>query len=358
MDELSILKDFISAPGPAGEEYRIRNAVIKYIDKIGCIHRTDARGNLLIAPPGVKEFPKKAGIIVTAHLDEIAMIVERIESDGALKVAPLGGLFPWKCGECPVTIMAAKGDLKGILGFGSIHTNSPESPIVRAREHAISWELARVFTGKSYAKLVSGGVRPGTRVVLGEERRTLTEFGEYIAAPFLDDRADIAAMILALLELSEMEENAWVSETKTLPILFAATAAEEVGGHGALSLFRSMNPEIAIALEIGPRVPESYLYMNGTPSVWTNDGYSAMQARDIDLVADAATEAGIDIQWQALSRGGSDASCAASHGLVDRPFTLAFAAENSHGYEITHKHSIRNLSKLLVALLRKLKQVD
>ena len=49
---------------------------------------------------------------------------------------------------------------------------------------------------------------------------------------------------------------------------------------------------------------------------------------------------------------GSDASCAASHGLVARPITLAFAAENSHGYEIMHRNAVPNLAALLTATLQ------
>ena len=75
-------------------------------------------------------------------------------------------------------------------------------------------------------------------------------------------------------------------------------------------------------------------------------------AADIDLVARAAAGIGQKPHFQALSRGGSDASCAAAHGLVARPITLAFAAENSHGYEIMHQNSVPNLAALLAATLQ------
>jgi putative aminopeptidase FrvX len=101
-------------------------------------------------------------------------------------------------------------------------------------------------------------------------------------------------------------------------------------------------------------VPESPFPLDGQPTVWVNDSYSTMRADDIALVAEVAEGIGQRPHWQALSRGGSDASCAASHGLLARPFTLAFAAENSHGYEIMHRQSIVNLSTLTVAVLERL----
>ena len=170
--------------------------------------------------------------------------------------------------------------------------------------------------------------------------------GDFLATPFLDDRADLAAMLLALETLGDVPE-AWRER-----VLFAATAAEEVGGQGALWLLRQRPATVGIALEIGPRVPESPFLLDDQPTVWVNDSYSAMQASDIDLVARAAAGIGQTPHFQALSRGGSDASCAASHGLVARPITLGFAAENSHGYEIMHRNAVPNLAALLSATLR------
>jgi putative aminopeptidase FrvX len=352
LDTLNLLRQLILAPGPPGQEELVADIVENYSKELTCPVSRDARGNVVIGLPGDLEAPHEAEIVVAAHLDEIALMVESAEPDGKLKVAPMGGLLPWKWGEGPVSLLASSGEIPGILGFGSIHTNSMESAAVRAREKPLSWDSARVFTGLSVHSLNEKGVRPGTRVVLGRDRRFITEFGDFIAAPFLDDRADLAAMILALEIIKE--RGTADGNVKRRSVAFAATAAEEVGGHGALSLFRRLKPEIVIALEIGPRVPESPFALDAKPTVWVNDGYSAMQAKDINLMAKVVSESGIDVHWQALSRGGSDASCAASHGLVDRPFTLAFAAENSHGYEITHKNSIGNLARLVVALVENL----
>lgn len=348
---LDLIRELIAIPGPPGQEIAVAHAVAAYADMLGCAHTIDARGNLLIAAPGASEVSGKARIVVMAHMDEIALMVERIEPDGLLRVVSLGGLLPWKMGEGPVEILASSGEITGILGFGSIHTNSSESATVRARDGALTWDAARVFTGLSVDDLTARGVRPGTRVVLGRARRTVTEMGDFIAAPFLDDRADVAAMLLAL----EIVKN----EGLELPgVVFAATAAEEVGGHGALYMLRNLQPEIGIALEIGPRVPESRFALDDQPTVWVHDGYSDMLASDLDLVAEAAEAASVTPHWQALSRGGSDASCAGSHGLVARPITLAFAAENSHGYEITHKDSVDNLARFLVEVLRRVVSGD
>jgi putative aminopeptidase FrvX len=346
LDPAQLLQELVLLPGPPGQEEPVRDYVAAKARALGCVAEFDLRGNLLISAPGAAAINPHPKIVVMAHLDEIAMIVERVDDDGRLKVAQLGALLPWKLGEGPVTVLGER-QINGVLSFGSIHTASPTNPIVKARETTITFETIRVFTGLTKSETHAAGVGPGTRVVVGLGRRALIDLGDYIAAPFLDDRADLAAMLLALESLSQ--SNVVLSD-----VVFAATVAEEVGGHGALYLLRNLQPEIGIALEIGPRVPETPIPFDGSPTVWVNDSYSAMTTHDIELTEKAASDKRLKVHRQALSRGGSDASCAASHGLLARCFTLAFLAENSHGYEITHRDSVVNLSRLTCAVLERL----
>lgn len=346
LDALELVRELVALPGLPGQEGAVRQAVATHAERLGCVHSTDARGNLLIAPPG-QSIPEKPDVVVMAHLDEIALIVTGIDDDGRLVVDKMGGLFPWKWGEGPISILAGDGTLTGILSFGSIHTNSPLSAAHRAKENALTWDMTRIFTGLAPRELAARGVQVGSRVVLHPSRRALTEFGDFVAGPFLDDRADLAALLLALEGFSP-------SEGKEGGVLFAATASEETGGQGALYLLRGHPAAVGIALEIGPRVPESPFPIDANPTVWVNDGYCAMQASDMALVAQAADDIGLTVHWQALSRGGSDASCAAAQGLLARPITLAFPAENSHGCEIMHRDAVVHLALLLRAVLERL----
>lgn len=348
LNSIQLVRELVALPGPPGQESAVREAVAAHAARLNCVSETDARGNLLVSLPGAAEIPEKPEIVVMAHLDEIALLVQRVEADGRLAVVPLGGLFPWKWGECPVLIMASGGPLTGIASFGSIHTTDPSSVAMLAKERALTWADAKIFTGLSASELAAAGVRAGTRVVLHPSRRVVTEIGDFVSAPFLDDRADLAAMLLVLEGLKNAPAE-WHER-----ILFAATSTEEVGGHGALWMLRQRPATVGIALEIGPCVPESPFPLDSQPTVWVSDSYSAMQASDIDLVARAAESIGQSPHFQALSRGGSDASCGASYGLVARSITLAFGAENSHGQEIMHQDSVRHLADLLTAVLKEI----
>ncbi len=336
---LSLLQELVSIPGPAGQEALVRLAVARHVDLLGLTHETDAKGNLIVRL-GTGE-PKW---VVTAHMDEIAMLVRQVLPDGRLKVGMLGGLHPWKLGEGPVSILGKHKVVAGVISFGSVHTESKASTVVAAKQSPLTWEMTTIITGRTPDELAAAGIRPGTRVVVAPERRKLTEVGELIAGYFLDDRADLVSWILALQILKDQDVNGY----------FVATAAEEVGGEGALFFLQKVRPAVCIALELGPHVPDAPVLLNDQPTVWVTDAYATMSAADGDLLDSLGRELGMQLQFQALSRGGSDASCAAGKGLCARPITLGLPMDNTHGYEVMHPGAMTNLARLTVALVQRL----
>ena len=278
-----LVKRLIAIPGPPGQESAVRSVVAEIVRSLGYAPTTDAKGNLLVQ---VGEPNGQPSVVVTAHLDEIALMITKIEWDGSIRVAELGGAYPWKWGEGPVEILTPDGFLPGILSFGGIHTNAPESVAEFARTHALTFKQAKIFTGLSAAELTRRGVRPGLRVALSRSRRVVTEFGPYIASYFLDDRADLVAWLLALETLQ--------AENITLPgsVLFAATVSEEVGGEGVRYLLNRRQADICVALEIGPKTPDADFPIDENPTVWARDGYAAMEPIDAELLTDCGEELG------------------------------------------------------------------
>jgi putative aminopeptidase FrvX len=339
MNPLDLLQELVSIPGPPGQEELVRAALQAHLDTMGYKHETDAKGNLI-----VRLGKGKSKVVVTAHMDEIALFVRQLYPDGTLKVDSLGGLLPWKLGEGPVTILASSGPIEGVLGFGSIHTDSNLSATKRARTEALTWESATVFAGLAKEQMAGRGVRPGTRVAVSPSRRNLTHMGDFIAGHFLDDRADLVSWLLALEQLKAQE----------FEVTFVATTSEEVGGEGALYFLAQEQPDICIALELGPQVIDAPIRIDENPTVWVSDSYAAMPPFLGDVLEKVSTEVGLALQYQALSRGGSDASCAASRGMCAHPITLGLPMGNTHGYEIIHKDSMANLAKLTVALIKSL----
>lgn len=342
LDPIELIRQLVALPGPSGQEGPVRDWLSARVKDLGYIPEVDAKGNLIATVEGEADRPH---VLVTAHLDEIAMLITRIEEDGRIRVVPVGGAYPFKWGEGPVEILAAAGLITGILSFGCIHTNSKHSVIEHARHEPYPWEDAYVFTGSAPSELTALGVRPGLRVVLAKSRRFVTEFGDFVASYFLDDRADLAVWLMALEMLME---NGLRSVGR---ITFAATTSEEIGAEGAQYLLRMRPADICVALEIGPKTPEADFPIDSNPTIWVRDGYAAMESIDGFLLEERCAVLGLSPHWQYLSRGGSDASCAAAKGFTARPVTFGLPVENSHGYEIMHKDAPGQMLKLLLDYL-------
>ena len=331
-DPLNLLAELVAIPGPPGQEARVADALERHLTALGLQSGRDAKGNLIVAGDG------PVRLAVTAHMDEIAMMVRSVRPDGTLVLAPLGGLFPWKLGEIPLVILAPEEDLDAALSFGSIHTEDAGAPGVRAKTAPVAWADARAITGLSAEDLKGRGVRPGTRVCVHPAARGLTRPGPLVAGRFLDDRADLVSWLLALERLGAVPDG----------VAFVASAAEETGGEGALWFLRERGPvETVLALELSPDVPDAPVILDERPGVWTMDGYAAMSAADGELLASL----GFELQYQTLSRGGSDASCAASRGLCARPITLGLPMASSHGLEVMHPGAMARLAELAAALI-------
>jgi len=339
---LELIRDLIALPAPPGQEQVLCNWLQNRLTQMGYSSEQDSKGNVLVTLDGGGNAPS---ILVTAHLDEIALMITKIESDGKIRVAELGGVYTWKWGEAPVDILVSGGAIPAVLSYGSIHTNAEESVVEYARHNPLPFKKAYLFTGKSYEELAALGVRPGLRVVLGASRRVVMEFGEFVASYFLDDRADIAVWLMALEKMR--------AEGYTYPgkIVFCASASEEVGGEGARFALTRFPADICVALEIGPKTPEADFPIDSSPVIWVRDGYASMEAKDGQILEEVCAAEGITPHWQYLSRGGSDASCSSALGLTARPVTLAFPVDNSHGYEIMHKDAPDELLRLFLAYL-------
>lgn len=330
MDALKLLADLTGIPGPGGQESGVREYVEGVCKSMGIGFETDAKGNLT-AGDLVGE-----RVVVTAHMDEIALMVTRVWESGELSVRPLGGMRVWKAGEGPVLVMSREAT-DGVLGFGSIHTTDISSTAVQAEAGRLDWPMARVATGLSKAELLGRGVKVGSRVVVHPVRRGIFETGDLVSGYFLDDRADVVSWLLAL----GVEPRA----------RYVATTSEETGGEGALYALTQRGAEVCIALELGPVVPDSEVVLDSRPTVWTADSYGATQAADLDWIEAVGRNVGVEVQFQALSRGGSDASIAASHGLCARPVTLGLPMQNTHGFETIHRGAMDELAKLTAALV-------
>lgn len=335
----SLIQELVMCHSPSGVEAEIDAYLLTYLSRLGIEPYQDPAGNIIACIRGKGEISER--LAITAHKDEIGSLVKSIDKHGCLSVRKLGGSFPWVYGEGVVDILADTGTLPGILSFGSRHV-SHESPQKSFQEkQALHWEDAWIETGLSPETLSQAGVHPGTRVVVGKQRKHPIRLGAKIGSYTLDNKASVA-ILLKLIERLQQDPP-----RDGLDIQLVFSSREEVGALGALYFTQHQTIDTLIALEVAPVAPEYPIIFNDHPVLLAQDGYGLYDDTLNDRLTRLAHEHHLPLQWAVISGFGSDGSLAMKAGHVPQAACLGFPTQNTHGYEITFLPALGSCLDLL-----------
>jgi putative aminopeptidase FrvX len=301
---------------------------------VGLIHGSDRAG---------------AATRVLAHMDELSMLVKRVEPDGTLKLTPLGTMYPSNFGLGPVAVLGDTQTLIGVLTLGSEHTTKESQRIWQTKpdggDKSMDWPYVYVFIGRTAEELAAAGVRPGTRVCVDRSKRNLVEVGDYLGSYFMDNRAAVTALLQAARMLHDREKR----PAGDLYLVF--TTNEEIGGVGGSYASRTMPGELTLALEVGPTEAEYSTTVSGGPIVAYSDALCVYDKDVADRLMEIATELGLSPQAAVLGAFESDASHAKANGLSPRAGLLCLPTLSTHGYEVIARAAIPAMAEVLVEFL-------
>jgi putative aminopeptidase FrvX len=223
--------------------------------------------------------------------------------------------------------------------MGSIHSKK-----ARTRD-GITWDDCFILTGLSPATLAEAGVRCGTSAVPARETRGPLVFGEgedpLVGCWTFDDRIDVVNLI-RLLKI--LKDDAIVP---VRPLIVAFTVHEEAGCHGAKVLAHREKPELFVAVDGCPVLPELDLELDGKPGIWSKDAVTHYDQRVVRAFLQAAREAGCEMVPAVFDGAASDASAVYSTGGASRVATVGHIRDNSHGFEVARLSSIDNVLKVM-----------
>ena len=231
-----MLKEFIQkmveTPGLSGFESEVSKVIEDYFKPYSDDIVRDKLGNLIILKKGNVGDRKK--IMLAAHMDEIGLIVKKIDENGFIKFSTIGGIDQRTLLTQEV-IVHGKKDLFGVIGNKPPHILSDEE-----KKKAVKIEdmLIDVGLNKEEAeKFISVGDPISFR------RKMINLQGDCISSKALDDRAGVAVMYECLKELNKMNHDC--------DVYAVATVQEEVGLRGAITSTYGIFPDIGIAIDVG-----------------------------------------------------------------------------------------------------------
>ncbi len=222
---IELLEKLCQLNGTSGDEGRVRDFIISEISDY-CEYTIDPLGSVIAYKKGAERAKNK--VMISAHMDEVGMIVTSIKSDGTLTVLEVGGVDPRVAIGRQVTV--GDNNINGVIGAKAIHNLSADERKKAPKFSSLYVDIGAVDKADA-EKLVS----LGDRVHFASE---FCIFGDgFVKGKAIDDRFGCAVM----LDLIKSE----------LPYdcIFTFVVQEEVGLRGARPAAYTVDPDFALVLE-------------------------------------------------------------------------------------------------------------
>ena len=338
-DERYCLESFerlLAADSTTGQYEQVQELLCRMLDELGVPCRATHKGGV-IADLGGEGRP----LAVTAHLDDIGLMVRKLNADGTLQVCPVGGLYPFYCVTENVRVHTRDG--KVFTGSvcrspASVHVTEEElrTTLPDFRSNVCVLLDEDVHSAEEVRAL---GIETGDLLAL-EPRFALAN--GYLKSRFIDDKACVAVLLTAIKALRE-------TETPLRRKVYAYFAAYEEIGHGTAWL--PADVEDMLAIDIAPTGPDQNSDERKV-SIFAKDSRFPYHWGMTNELRAAAIGAGVDYVMDVFTpHYGTDCDASVLAGYDIRHAAIGPGTANSHGYERTHLDGLRNTYRLLMAYL-------
>jgi len=229
----TFLHNLLTQCGPSGFEEGTQacwsERTAKYADRV----ERDVHGNAI----AVLNPDAKRKVILTGHCDEIGFIVTHISDEGFLHVASIGGIDEGVLPGSQVIVMTKRGHIDGIIGKKPIHLMEPED-----RKKTTKIKELWVDIGAKDRKDALKVVDIGNAVAFAPNYLELKN--GLFSSKGCDDKVGsfvVSEVIKILSKRQKLRVGVWS----------VSTVQEEVGLRGARTSAFAIDPEIAIAVDVG-----------------------------------------------------------------------------------------------------------
>ncbi|MDQ3048106.1 MAG: M42 family metallopeptidase [Bacteroidota bacterium] len=286
---INLLKEICEVAGAPGHEQRVREIVLREVNRLADKVSIDNMGNVTAFKKGKKD--KK--VMIAAHMDEIGFIVTHIDDYGFLRFIPLGGFDP-KTLTAQRVIVHGKKDIVGVMGSKPIHMMSPAE---REKLVPISDYFIDLGLNKKEAEKI---VKVGDTVT---RERQLIEMGNCVNCKSIDNRVSVFILIETLRELKSSPYDVYA----------VFTVQEEVGIRGASASALQIQPDFGFGLDTtiafdvpGAKAHEVITKLGDGAAIKIMDSSTICDYRMVNFMKRTAEKHKIKFQLEILPAGGTD----------------------------------------------------
>jgi endoglucanase len=234
VDTHELISRLARLPGPSGFEDAVALAIRAELDGLDGEWESDTIGNLVLRLPAPEDAPV---LLLTAHMDEVGLLVKHVAADGMLTCAAIGSIDERTLPGARIEIWTHDGPVLGIVGTKSRHmVDAADLASVASVE-----DLWIDVGARSAADVAELGVKVGQPATTWSPPARL---GTLLTSKAVDNRAGCAALI----EVARAVANA----SRDYALVFAWTVQEEVGARGARVLGQWLRATAAVVVDTTP----------------------------------------------------------------------------------------------------------
>ncbi len=227
------LRDLLEARSPSGYEGEAREVIEKHVKAKSDDYCTDSIGNVFatINPKG------GPSLMMAGHIDELGLIIRYVDDNGFLYFDTIGGHDRGLISGRRVDILTENGTVKGVTGKRALHLMTMEE-----RKKVPELHLMWIDIGVSNKKEANKLVKVGDAAVYDHGVDMIR--GSIANSRAFDDKAGAYAVMETLRRVATKKEL-------QARVTSVATAQEEIGVRGATTAAHALNPDVAIAVDVG-----------------------------------------------------------------------------------------------------------
>lgn len=289
-------------------------------------------------------------VLVAGHFDEVGFMVKRIDDNGFIYFATVGGWVPHVLLAQRVRITNNEGKkFVGVIGSRPPH-------IMKKDEREKLVEIDKMFIDLGVAskqEVLDLGIEVGNMITPVSEF-TIMNNPKYLLAKAWDNRVGVALSTEILQELADEKLN--------VSLYAGGSVQEEVGLRGARTIAETIKPTIAIAIDTGltgdvPGVSETECQneLGKGPVLSIFDAGQMIPQNLKKYIDKIAKQENINVQYDIMQGGATDAGNFqyANAGTLSCAISLATRYIHSHT-SIIHEDDYLATKKLIKALIKSL----
>lgn len=335
-----LLKSLTEANGVSGNEKEVRQLIIDEIKGYVSSLKVDKIGNIIIHKEGKKN---KQTLMVTAHMDEVGLIVKDIDSHGLMKFMTVGGID--KRILVSKKVLVGQNRVPGVIGAKPIHLQNKKE-----WKKALDIDSLYIDIGAKSKEDALKYINIGDYVAFDTD---FSEFGDnLIKAKALDNRVGCSLLIDLIKTIDDVD------------FYGVFTVMEEIGLRGAAPAAFSIEPDVAIVLEgtlcyempklDGHLMPTQ---LNKGPAISLIDRTTVYNHDLRKKIVKIAEDKDIQYQYRKTSMGGNDSGGIHTSKAGSISVTLSVPCRYIHGpLSVMSKSDYNNTFKLLVEVVNEYKR--